>query len=238
MSRFSQRPYVDVEYGGGDGFDSGVEFADNPEPRCAVVLLLDTSASMEGKAIEELVKGLECFKNEVLSDSLAVKRIEVSIVTFGPVDVHSEFTTVDNLEVGGFIASSNTPMGKAIETGIDLLNERKNLYRQNAVSYYRPFMFLISDGAPTDDYQLAIKLVHSGEERKEFVFFAIGVKNADMQILSQFSAKRDALKLRGLSFGEMFRWLSNSVRQVSKSAIDEKLRLPNPGGPDGWVEIE
>jgi uncharacterized protein with von Willebrand factor type A (vWA) domain len=34
----------------------GVEFAENPEPRCPCVLLLDTSNSMSGKRIDELNK--------------------------------------------------------------------------------------------------------------------------------------------------------------------------------------
>ncbi len=35
-----------------------IEFPDNPDPRCAVVLLLDTSGSMSGQPIIELNKGL------------------------------------------------------------------------------------------------------------------------------------------------------------------------------------
>ena len=37
------------------------EFAENPEPRCPVVLVLDTSGSMQGKAINELNEGLRAF---------------------------------------------------------------------------------------------------------------------------------------------------------------------------------
>lgn len=235
MSRFSQRPY------GGDGggeFGSGVEFADNPEPRCAVALLLDTSASMEGHAINELIGGVKRFKSEVMNDSLAAKRIEVSIVTFGPVEVHTDFTAVEYLDVDGIEAEYTTPMGEAVETGINLLNQRKMLYRQNGISYYRPWLFLISDGAPTDEWKQAVEMVRSGEEKKEFVFFAVGVDNANMEILNQFSVKRNALKLRGHCFKEMFLWLSQSLRQVSRSAVDDKLRLPNPGGPEGWTEID
>jgi hypothetical protein len=35
------------------------EFADNPEPRCACLLLLDTSGSMGGAPIRELNAGLQ-----------------------------------------------------------------------------------------------------------------------------------------------------------------------------------
>jgi uncharacterized protein with von Willebrand factor type A (vWA) domain len=41
-------------------FDAS-EFVDNPEPRCPCLLLLDTSASMAGRRINELNAGLETF---------------------------------------------------------------------------------------------------------------------------------------------------------------------------------
>jgi hypothetical protein len=42
--------------------DESVEFAVNPEPRCACVLLLDTSGSMLGDPINALNEGLKVFK--------------------------------------------------------------------------------------------------------------------------------------------------------------------------------
>jgi uncharacterized protein YegL len=63
------------------------EFADNPEPRCPCLLLLDTSASMEGEAMAELNRRLAAFRDELSTDALAMKRVELGIVSFGPVRV-------------------------------------------------------------------------------------------------------------------------------------------------------
>lgn len=63
------------------------DFASNPEPRCPCILLLDVSGSMSGRPINELNAGLVTFRDELLADSLALKRVELGIVTFGPVHV-------------------------------------------------------------------------------------------------------------------------------------------------------
>src|SRR5512133_3968976 len=70
------------------------EFADNPEPRCPVVLVLDTSGSMKGEPITELNQGLFEFGQTLRKDRLTSLRVEVALVTFGGrvrvVDVRGE----------------------------------------------------------------------------------------------------------------------------------------------------
>jgi uncharacterized protein YegL len=191
---------------------------------------------MNGNPINELNNGLMAFKDELMADGMAVKRVELAVVGFGPVNVISDFQTPDMFYAPTLVANGDTPMGTAIEHALEMLKQRKEVYKQNGVSYYRPWIFLITDGAPTDNWQRAAMLVKEGEASKSFMFFVVGVENADMTILKQIST-RDPLKLKGLRFRDLFSWLSNSLSSVSHSTPGDQVKLENPVTPEGWGTI-
>jgi uncharacterized protein YegL len=223
-----------------------VEFADNPDPRCPCVLLLDTSGSMEGVPIAALNEGLAAFRKDIKEDELAQRRTEIALVTFGnggvqvlshttgqmqpATDIHHQgptFVTAGDFQPPTLVADGYTPMGQAIHVGLNLLRERKEQYRDNGIAYYRPWMFLVSDGLPTDDWYSSAQRAHAEVHSDGLVFFVVGVPPAaDMEVLSQIAAPdRPPATLLTLKFSEMFVWLSRSQQRVSRSKIGEQVAM-------------
>lgn len=249
-------------------FFDQAEFADNPEPRCPVVLVMDTSGSMQGSAIKELNEGLRAFGEALKNDRLASLRVEVAVVSFGgqvraldvrgaetkemipynayalakrepmkqvPFDALQAFVTVDRFFPPFLEASGDTPMGEAIQRALALLRERKEIYKQNGLDYFRPWIFVITDGHPTDKgWEKVAEQIKQEEARKGVLFYAVGVEKADMQVLSRFSDVRTPLKLKGLAFSELFQWLSKSLSVIAHSRPGEQAPLP----PVGWGQVD
>jgi uncharacterized protein YegL len=213
-----------------------VQLADNPDPRAPCLLLLDTSASMSGAPIQALNEGLQAFKDDLMSDELARRRVEIGLVAFGNGGVRTaqEFITVEEWEPEHLAAGGSTPMGEAIDRGIELLRERKDLYKRAGLHYFRPWMFLITDGEPTDRWEEASQQAKREDAQKGLVFFTVGVERANMERLSHIAPQgRPPLKLKGLQFAELFLWLSQSQQRVSHSRLGEQLELP----PVGWADV-
>jgi len=213
-----------------------VEIADNPEPRCPCVLLLDTSNSMAGDRLATLNAGMQTLRDDLVKDAVSARRVEVAVVTFSSqVLVVQDFVTVNKFHPPVLTASGNTHMAGGIERALNLIDARKKVYRRTGVTYYRPWVFMITDGQPEGESKAAVERaaqrLRAAEEAKAVAFFAVAVEGADMRRLSEIVV-RTPLELEGLDFQGLFLWLSASMQSVSKSQPGDKVVLP----PMGWIK--
>ena len=215
-----------------------IQFVENPEPRCPCVLLVDVSTSMYGDKINELNQGMSTFAEELRTDALASVRTEVAIITFGSsAEMVQDFITADDFAPPTLVANGTTMMSEGINLALDKLEERKQMYRDNGIDYYRPILFMVTDGIPTetaDVVQAASERLKQAEDEKRVAAFAVGVMGADMAMLQEVSP-RLPLSLKGLEFIEMFKWLSRSMSQVSRSRTDDEIKLAD--GLGDWAAL-
>lgn len=222
---------------------------DNPDPRIACALLLDVSWSMSGEPIDQLNEGFKLFCEEIRKDELAAKRAEIAVITFGGMArVEIPFTEGRDLQPKTLQPNGNTPLGGALALGLDQIESRKAEYKRSGLEYYRPWMFVLTDGAPTDGpaFAAAVDRVRAAEAARGVSVFGIGVgPGANMDALAVLSAQRAPLPLQGLQFAEFFGWLSASLGSASQSnafgtsdnsvaQAESAQQIPLPS-PAGWA---
>lgn len=201
------------------------DLVDNPTPRVPVCLCIDTSGSMWGDKINELLEGVRLFYDTVDEDDDTHDSVEVSIVAFNSgADLIQDFAGIEAVERDLKIEPSGlTFLGEGVNLALDTLEKRKALYSDKGVLYYQPWLVLMTDGKPEGGSEQEIDRAVSRIEmlvagRKLVVIpIGIGLQPEGEEILARFSPGRPPLRLKGLAFKEFFEWLSMSVSKVSQS---------------------
>jgi uncharacterized protein YegL len=167
---------------------------DNRAQRVLIVLVLDTSHSMRGEPITLLNEALREMGEDLRHDVELSAKAEVAIITFGHGGVVawrgaqpaspgvSPFVPASRLTMPRLEASGVTPLVEAVELAMQCVAEEKQRLRDRHLSYYRPLIWLISDGLPTDSSgylsenwrHLPDKITRE-ERDKRFVFFSVSV---------------------------------------------------------------
>ncbi|BBE31732.1 hypothetical protein OSSY52_18730 [Tepiditoga spiralis] len=232
------------------------DLINNPTPRIPICLCLDTSGSMDalsgnfkltGKTcfkdgkewnvatggvtrLSKLQDGLEIFYNAIKTDEIASASAEICIVEFNDnANCILDFANIKRQKIPNLKTSGNTAMGKGVNLALDLLEKRKEEYREKGVDYYQPWLVLMTDGEPNGnpkELSRAIERTRKMIENRKLTIFPIGIGDeAGMETLQKFSPNRQPLKLKGLKFKEFFTWLSQSVSRTSQSMPGEKIQL-------------
>ena len=213
----------------------------NPAPRCPVVLLLDTSGSMRGEPINELNAALRQFVHETSIDEAASMSVELEIITFGDeAKVILPFTPISNVRKNStsLSAAGGTFIGAALQQAESNLRIRREAYRSAGISSYKPWVILMTDGRPGDNWKAPAEKFREMAEHDDITYLGleIGCK-ADHQMMCQIlPANARPLKLQGLKFKEFFRWLTDSMKSISTSAISDQDNV-RFGSIRSWADL-
>jgi uncharacterized protein YegL len=198
----------------------------NRQQRCPVVLALDASSSMHGTRINTLNEALRGFKNELVADPVASLRVELAVISFGDsATLLEDFVTLQSFDPPVLKADGMTAMGAAVNMALEQIEARKQTYRSAGIRYYRPWLWLMSDGMPTDRWEDAAERARQAEDDRKVTVFPVGIgDDANLETLNMF-ASRPAVRVQPGMFGRMFEWLSASLQARSHS-----VPKPSPSG--------
>lgn len=214
-----------------------VALEDNSSQRLPCVIVLDGSGSMGGSPIDELNAGLRLLEASLKEDRVARQRVRLLVLRLGgsdEVEVVTNWTDAMQFSAPTIAAGGNTPLGKAVRRALMELEDEKGRYDQNGIAFNRPWMFIMTDGEPTDeDWQRAAAECRAAEAAKKVSVFCIGVQGANLQQLGEFSSRSPRMMQEG-KFHEFFEWLSRSTSVGSRSAIGAQTQMPSA---DDWAVV-
>ena len=193
------------------------------EKHIACVLLVDVSGSMSGDAINELNEGLRVFGEALKADSKAYGCADVCVISFGSaVEQVVPFCPAAEYVAPVLTAGGLTVLNEAVITGLDMIELRKQEYKDVGVDYWRPWVFLLTDGVPTDNdlYQDAQQRLQDALNNKKINFFPMGIGgNVDIRKLKSYTKDGSGIVLKAAKehFKEAFVWLSSSMSVISNS---------------------
>ena len=215
-------------------FNDPLEIINANIPHMALAFLLDTSGAMAGAQIRELNEGLNRFKTEVCQDALTRSILEVAIIEFNSThSVVQEFGPVEYMWEVELMGTGGAIISPAIEKALDMVTDRTRFYQSTGTPPYRPWVILITNGAPNDDISGAIRRIKKMEENGKVSFRSLGLEGYDSKVLHDLCGPK-VMKLTGTDFTEFFKWVSKSMRSVSESSPHEK---PGAVDLDGKVVV-
>ena len=200
----------------------------NPAPRCPVILLLDTSLSMTGEPIHELNQGLKQFICETAYDEAASMSVELEVITFNSkVDITMPFTPIYNVNKNPppLTVDGCTNLGEALDLAQKELDKRRQAYQNSGIPYFKPWVILMTDGKPTDDWKEPAGRIKKLAEDKNITYLGIEIgSKADHGIMLQLMPSRNPLlaTLNRLEFKKFFRWLTSSMSTLSNSSVADQ----------------
>lgn len=192
------------------------------------VVLIDTSGSMESVK-DQLQVGLKELGDAL--DDQARGRVEFCVIGFDD-DAHIliPFGPAYDFEVPYFDCAGTTAMHAAVALGLSELEARKVQYMNDKTPYFRPWMFMLTDGGANDEDNGAFDDLLDAQKNKHCTFFPVAIGDkADKDLLKSLKLDGTILTAKKENFQGAFVWLSNSLTRTSSSTPGQTVTLSNPG---------
>lgn len=219
----------------------GLEFGTESR-RMPVYLLLDVSGSMAGAPIMAVEQGVQLLHNELMSQPQAVELVYLSVITFASsASQIIPLTAITSFQPPALSAGGGTALGGALRELGRALDNEIILTTAQKKGDYKPLIFLLTDGEPTDSWEPELNALKSRREKKAGSIIALGCGDGVNQgVLKQIT--ESVLLMTDVTPDNLrafFKWVSASITTASTRAADpanpEAATLPPP--PSGFQVV-
>lgn len=202
--------------------------------RLPVYLLLDTSGSMHGEPIAAVKNGVEMLLSTLRQDPYALETAYISIITFdSSAQQIVPLTDLINFKVPDLVASGTTALGSALTLVSSRIEKEVQKTTAETKGDWRPLVFVMTDGAPTDDWKKGVEKFKAARTGV-VIACAAGraaqtdvLKNITEIVLQLDTADSNTIK-------SFFKWVSASISvgsqkvDLTKKDISDLDDLPPP----------
>lgn len=185
--------------------------------RLPVYLLLDTSSSMTGEPIEQVKNGVQMLVSALRKDPYALETAFLSVITF---DSEAKqvvpLTELVNFQAPDLQVNGLTSMGAALSLVKQRADAELNTSSAEVKGDWKPMVFIMTDGLPTDDLESGLRDFKSGNWG---IIVGCGVDDADTAALKQIAGEAVVTLSTSDStaMSAFFKWVSASISVGSKS---------------------
>jgi uncharacterized protein YegL len=184
--------------------------------RLPVYLMLDTSGSMTGEPIEACRQGIKALLSDLRSDPQALETAYLSVITFsnGAQQV-SPLTELSLFTEPTLTASGATSLGEALRVLQESINREVRKSTPTQKGDWKPLVFLMTDGQPTDNWQPEADAVKN-KPIGTVIACAAG-PGADSSMLKRITDT--VVELSNLQPDQLkafFKWVSSSIKTTSQ----------------------
>lgn len=204
--------------------------------RLPIYLVADVSASMHGAPIEAVNTGLKNFNAALRLDPHALECAAISIITFA-----SEAKQLTGLvDAGSFVpptlvAAGGTALGAALELLATALDANTRVRTADYAGDWRPLVFLMTDGQPTDDWQPGLARYRAAAAKWKSTLIAIGCgPTVAVDMLSELT--KTVMLMPDMTpdtIASLFDWISQSVRTASRAISQQAVQ----GAPSAFADL-
>ncbi|GHU04894.1 hypothetical protein FACS1894205_3900 [Alphaproteobacteria bacterium] len=210
--------------------------------RLPIFFVVDVSESMVGENLYKLEEGVGAIVSLLRKDPYALETAFLSVIVFaGKARTIAPLTEIVSFYPPEFPVGGGTALGGALEHLMDEIDRTVTTTTAERKGDWRPIVFLLTDGYPTDDVAPAVaRWNKSYRNRISLVAVSIG-GGADHEMLKTLT--EDVLVFNDTApdaFARFVQWISMSIQSQSRSVsagADGRVSLTK-GDPDLLAFLE